>query len=169
MSNEIIIVEDRKMPILAPGVQFLHPELQTSGPTRYRIPLDLDIWTHPNQRKKGEEVGYVIYKALKASNLLRDCASLQDGMEMQRRDTQYFFEQYEFPMWKSVAQHPDGLYVPIFYRRRGVALIKWVWLKEIFSLRRPALIFKPDLNLVVPHKPLGDSVELKNRTSWIVQ
>ena len=124
--------------------EVLHPELENSGPAEYDA-SQLEQWLHDSQKNGGWVKGQVIYDHLVATDTLKDCASLRDLEEIQKKGV-YFFRKYfqgkAVYGWKSVVRSADGsLCVPYLYERGvGVGRV-WGWLDDVWCGRRPALRF----------------------------
>ena len=124
--------------------EVLHPELENSGPAEYDVG-QLEQWLHDGQKNGGWVKGQVIYDHLKATDTLKDCASLRDLEEIQKKGVSFFREHFQGKVvygWKSVVRRAGGyLFVPFLCEDGGEVMQCWYWLGDDWLGSYPALCF----------------------------
>jgi len=124
--------------------EVLHPELENSGPAEYDVG-QLEQWLHDGQKNGGWVKGQVIYDHLEATDTLKDCASLRDLEEIQKKGVSFFREHFQGKVvygWKSVVRRAGGyLFVPFLCEDGGEVMQCWYWLGDDWLGSYPALCF----------------------------
>lgn len=151
MPNGIITVDRSRVPNLLSLPEFegikkpLNEALELHGPKQFSL-SQIDPWLHPNQRV-GKELGFNIFKDLKRTGEITKHLNIADGLAIQAEGIdvfrRYFWLGFVLPLWKSVFQHKDGLYVPCLSGHAGDRVtIGTKWLCDTFSPANPAPRFK---------------------------
>ena len=121
--------------------KIIHPELEKTGPAEYDI-SKLELWIHDGQKDGNWVKGQIIYEYLKTSCSLKDCLSLRDLEEIQKKGVAFFRKHFAGKAifaWKSVVLHRDGnLLAPYLYECGDKIVLAWYWLEYGWDDHDPA-------------------------------
>ncbi len=144
MKNKFIIESDQvNAPTLPLWVKRrLHPEPQSMSPKVYDLSLDVGIWLHESQQHKQGVEGLTIYEHLKDTGDISFCLGLQDGIAIQKKDTETFHSLFSDKLvflWRDIIEDEEGhLVVPYLYETCGGVLQWWCGLHSSeYRLVRP--------------------------------
>lgn len=139
-----IIRVDRSVRPAYPGwvKNFLHPELQGTGPIEYDVSR-VEQWLHDGQRNNTIK-GQKIYEYLKEKKMLQSCLGLSDLVAIQAKGIVFFRQHFAGKAifgWKSVVRDRGDLSAPCLCGHGGEVVLCWDWLEDDWHGCSPALRF----------------------------
>lgn len=143
-----IITVDRAAPLPYPDwvERVLHLELEQTGPARYDVATDVELWLHEGQSGTKYVKGQVIYDYLSANHLLPSCAGLADLLAIQAKGINFFRKHFAGKAvfgWRSVVRNRDGYRrAPSLYDDGHLVVLHWRWLAHGWFDSDPALRFR---------------------------
>lgn len=146
---DTIIRVDRTVRLVYPDwmnwmKEVMHPELEAVGPTEYDL-SKVELYLHDKQKNGGYIVGTSLYEHLKETDSLKDCLTLHDALEIQKKGIKVFrklFGNKAVFCWKSVVRHRLGhLFVPYVYVDGDGVVVDWVWLGGVWFDSNPSARF----------------------------
>lgn len=120
-----------------------HPELESIGPAEFDAGK-LRLLLHCRQQTNCGVVGNLIYEYLRDGDMIKDCLSLRDLEEIQKKGITFFRKHFKgkfVPGWKSVVRmNNNRLGVPYLYEDGNQVCLGWNWLANRWNARSPAFL-----------------------------
>lgn len=141
-----VITVNRSIPANYPlwVIKKLYPKLEATGPKQYVLG-ETRQWLHDDQKAAGVR-GNTIHQYLKQNDMIKDCASLRDLEEIQKKGIDVFRQHFKgktLPGWKSVVRDRlRYLLVPCLFEQDDSVVLDWRWLFGGWGSSSPALLFK---------------------------
>lgn len=146
MEKDGIVRVDRSILPTYPDwtAEILYPELSRTGPVEYNL-SDIKLWLHQRQHSGAVRriKGITLHNDLVKKDRLKDCLSLRDGEEIQKKRILSFWNSFghkNLLLWKSAVKDKyageDGLIsVPYAHllEKRGEVGIDWLWLDRVLQ------------------------------------